>query len=104
MSLLYKYLLTSNIFVSIFGLLGILALSRQKNRFTFPIAMFPLVFPVVYYITHSSLRYRHPIDPAMVVLAALAVTYPVRVLARRWAALTEAQVETVPAPEGSVGS
>ncbi len=102
--LYYKYLLTSNIFVSIFGFLGILALSREKNRLTFPIAMFPLVFPIVYYITHSSIRYRHPIDPALIVLAALAVTYPIRVLARQWATLPETQLEAVPAPEGSASS
>ncbi len=28
-----------------------------------------LIFPLVFYVTHSSLRYRFPIDPIMLVLA-----------------------------------
>ena len=56
---------------------------REKNPYAFPIAMFPLVFPIVYYVTHSSLRYRHPIDPAMVVVATYALAYPLTVMARR---------------------
>jgi hypothetical protein len=33
-----------------------------------------LFFPPVYYITHSELEYRHPIEPLMVVLAAYGVS------------------------------
>lgn len=29
-----------------------------------------LVYPVVYYLTHTNLRYRHPLDPEIVVFAA----------------------------------
>jgi len=56
---------------------------REKNPYAFPIATFPLIFPIVYYITHSSLRYRHPIDPAMIVVATYALAYPLTVMARR---------------------
>ena len=84
--------------------MGILVLSREKNVFTFPIAMYPLVFPVVYYITHSSIRYRHPIDPAMIVLAALAVAYPVRALSRRNARVPSPEMSAVPAAEGAATS
>jgi len=31
------------------------------------------VYPVIYYVTHTSLRYRHPIDPVLVLLVAIAV-------------------------------
>jgi hypothetical protein len=31
------------------------------------------VFPVVYYLTHASLRYRHPIDPIIMLLTAVAI-------------------------------
>jgi hypothetical protein len=75
--------LLSNIFVSIFGLLGLLFMYREKNPYAFPIAMFPLIYPIVYYITHTSLRYRHPIDPAMIVVATYAVAYPGILMARR---------------------
>jgi 4-amino-4-deoxy-L-arabinose transferase-like glycosyltransferase len=76
-----KTTLVSNISFSLLGLIGLLMLFRQKNPFAFPIAMFPLVYPIVYYVTHSSLRYRHPIDPIMAVLTAVALGYPVRAIA-----------------------
>jgi hypothetical protein len=104
LSFIRKFNLSANIFVSLFGLMGILVLSREKNVFTFPIAMYPLVFPVVYYITHSSIRYRHPIDPAMIVLAALAVAYPVRALSRRNARVPSPDMSAVPAAEGAATS
>lgn len=39
----------------------------------FPLAVFPLVFPCLYYVTHADLRYRHPIDPVVLLLTAIAV-------------------------------
>ncbi len=80
-----KLIIGSYVFLAMFGLVGILLLSRTKNPYTFPIAMFPLIFPIIYYVTHSSVRYRHPIDPAMIVLTAYALAYPFtfRAIARR---------------------
>ncbi len=77
-----KVNLVCNISVSLLGLTGVLLLFRQKSPYAFPFAMFPLVYPVIYYITHSSLRYRHPIDPVLVVLTAVALGYPVRGVSR----------------------
>jgi hypothetical protein len=34
-----------------------------------------LIFPLVFYVTHSSLRYRFPIEPIIVVLAVSAVAH-----------------------------
>jgi len=73
--------LVSNISFSLLGLVGALLLFRQRSAYALPIAIFPLVYPVVYYITHSSLRYRHPIDPVMAVLTAVALGYPIRAIA-----------------------
>lgn len=39
----------------------------------FPLAVFPLVFPCLYYVTHADLRYRHPIDPIVLLLTVVAV-------------------------------
>ncbi len=78
-----KTTLVSNISLSLLGLSGLLLLFRQKSPYAFPIAMFPLVYPIVYYVTHSSLRYRHPIDPVMAVLTAVALGYPIRAIASR---------------------
>jgi hypothetical protein len=78
-----KIFLLFNLFVSLFGLMGLLFLYREKNPYAFPIAMFPLIYPIVYYVTHTSLRYRHPMDPMLIVSAAFAVVYPSLVMARR---------------------
>lgn len=51
---------------------GIAVLVVTRNEFAFPTASFPAVFPVVYYMTHASLRYRHPLDPILVLLTAIA--------------------------------
>jgi hypothetical protein len=36
-----------------------------------PLAVFPVVFPCLYYLTHADLRYRHPIDPIVLLLTAV---------------------------------
>jgi hypothetical protein len=46
---------------------------RARNRYVFPAAVFVVVVPLVYYVTHASLRYRHPIDPIVLILTAIAV-------------------------------
>jgi hypothetical protein len=99
-----RLILAFNLFVSLFGLGGLLLLYRAKNPYAFPIAMFPLIYPIVYYITHTSLRYRHPMDPVLMVSVAFALTYPALLKARRkqnlqmraGAAGTEATPETIP--------
>ena len=55
-------------------LAGIILLYLRRNPLAFPLAAAPVVFPVVYYITHTSLRYRHPLDPILVLLTALSAT------------------------------
>jgi hypothetical protein len=94
-----KVLLVSNIIVSLGGLTGLLLLFRQKNLYAFPIAMFPLVFPIVYYVTHSSLRYRHPIDPMMVILTAFAFANAIGAIASR--TISIATNDPLPAGEAS---
>jgi hypothetical protein len=37
--------------------------------------MVMLVFPLTFYLTHTSLRYRYPMDPILQVLAVFAVVY-----------------------------
>jgi hypothetical protein len=41
---------------------------------TFPLAVFPVIFPCLYYVTHADLRYRHLIDPVLCLLTAIAAT------------------------------
>ena len=54
------------------ALMGIVALFLLRNPYAFPLAVFPVIFPFLYYVTHTSLRYRHPIDPVVLLLTAIA--------------------------------
>ena len=54
------------------ALAGIAVLVRRRNDYTVPLAAYPVIFPFLYYITHTSLRYRHPIDPVVLLLTAIA--------------------------------
>ena len=54
------------------ALAGIAVLVWSRNEYTFPLAVYPVIFPILYYMTHTSLRYRHPIDPVVLLLTAIA--------------------------------
>jgi dolichyl-phosphate-mannose-protein mannosyltransferase len=70
-SLLIRGVLLANVFGAIGALAGIAALFRRRNAFSLPVAVFPVVYPCLYYATHTSLRYRYPIDPIVLLLAAV---------------------------------
>ncbi len=58
------------------SLAGIARLLVARNPYVFSLAMVPLVFPVVYYFTQTSLRLRHPCDPVLALLLAIAIALP----------------------------
>jgi 4-amino-4-deoxy-L-arabinose transferase-like glycosyltransferase len=62
-----------NFLTAIGSAIGIVILRRTRSPHVFPAAVFILVVPLVYYVTHASLRYRHPIDPIVLTLTAIAV-------------------------------
>jgi hypothetical protein len=65
-------------FSTIFSLLafgGLLLGCQFLGAEIIPLLITMLVFPVTYYIAHSSLRYRHPIEPVMTVLAVYALAW-----------------------------
>ena len=70
---LVRLVLLSNTLAALGGLCGIGALLRSHNEYAFPLAAGPVVYPVIYYLTHTSLRYRHPIDPVLLLLVAIAL-------------------------------
>ncbi len=72
-----KAFIVLNVLFSVFTLLGALLANRSKPVEAFPYLMVLLIFPLVFYLTHSSLRYRFPMDPIMIVLAAFGVAYPI---------------------------
>jgi 4-amino-4-deoxy-L-arabinose transferase-like glycosyltransferase len=63
-------------FTSVFSLCALFGLYlawRWSGWEAAPIWLAPLVLPVTYYLTHSILRYRHPVDPVLTVLAVCAL-------------------------------
>jgi 4-amino-4-deoxy-L-arabinose transferase-like glycosyltransferase len=72
-SALVKFLFLWNAFTFAAIFVGLVRLAHERNPYLAPIAVFPLIFPVVYYITHTSQRYRHPMDPILVILIAVAI-------------------------------
>jgi len=71
-SLLVRVLLICSTTAALGGLLGIAALLWKRSPYLFPLAAYPVVYPWLYYVTHSNLRYRHPIDPVVLLLVAIA--------------------------------
>ncbi len=72
-SLWFRYVLIFNLCLAAGAAAGIVLLSMGRNRYALPLAAGPLVFPCAYYMTLSLPRYRHPIDPTLIVLLAFAI-------------------------------
>jgi hypothetical protein len=84
-----------NFLLSLFTMLGALFAYRLNSDEAFPYAMVILVFPLIFYLTHSSLRYRFPMDPIMMILAAYGVAFPIS----QWLERSSSQAGTAaPAP------
>ena len=81
-SLLARVIFLVNFFLVIGSVAAILGRLLRKHPLAIPCLVFPLLFPVVYYFTHTSLRYRHPIDPFLILLTVYSVTTAYRPL--RW--------------------
>jgi len=61
-------------FVSLLALAGVSRAVRDRRDGVIPLVIPLVLFPVAYYLTHSDSRYRHPIDPIVVVFMAYAAT------------------------------
>lgn len=77
-SLALRSLLLCNYLFPLGALAGAIIVIARRNTFAFPTVSFTIVFPILYYITHTSLRYRHPIDPVIMVLTAVGILEPPR--------------------------
>jgi hypothetical protein len=71
-SLLACIVIISNLLLTLGTIAGVLLLARAKSPFAYPVAIFPALYPFIYYVTHTSLRYRHPIDPLLLFLTVFA--------------------------------
>ena len=72
-SLWLRTIFALNFLTAIGSAIGIVVLWRAQSPYVLPTAVFVVVVPLVYYVTHASLRYRHPIDPIVLTLTAIAV-------------------------------
>jgi hypothetical protein len=89
-------------FSLVFSLLSVVGmiLAWQANRQdALPLALCLLVFPIPYYITHTALRYRHPIDPVMTILS----TYAMARLSSAFAAPGPRKIAREEAPNSDSG-
>lgn len=71
---LVRGILLCSLLTAVGAFVGVLVLWRRRSAAVFPLAIFPLIFPCLYYVTHADLRYRHPIDPVLCLLTAIAAT------------------------------
>ena len=82
-SWLVRTLLLCSTLSGIGALAGVIVLVGRQSPFTFPVAAYPVAFPMVYCITHTALRYRQPIDPVVLLLTAIAGVGICRAIAQR---------------------
>jgi Dolichyl-phosphate-mannose-protein mannosyltransferase len=59
---------------SILSVVGMILALRANWQSALPLAMCLLLFPIPYYITHTALRYRHPIDPFLTIFTVVALS------------------------------
>jgi hypothetical protein len=69
---LAQFLLLWSLISFIVLLVGLVRLYRSDRTYFFPVAAFPLIFPITFYLAHTSLRHRHPCDPVIALLMAVA--------------------------------
>jgi len=72
-----------NYSVTLLMLAGLLLARRKFPAESLPLLNLIAFFPAVYYLTHTTPRYRHPIDPVITLLAAYAAVSMVRYVAER---------------------
>ena len=60
-------------FISVMAFAGLIMAIRDGREEAIPLAFLPIFLPATYYLTHSDMGFRHPIDPVLVIFAAYAV-------------------------------
>ena len=72
-SLFVRFLFLWNAVTLLGAVAGLVRLRLSHSPFFFPVAAFPVVFPVTFYIAHTTLRHRHPCDPVIALILAFAI-------------------------------
>jgi 4-amino-4-deoxy-L-arabinose transferase-like glycosyltransferase len=68
--------------ISLLAWAGLVLMLRREGFEAVPFAIVLLVFPIIYYLTHSHVTYRYPIEPEILLCAAYAVVTITRFIAR----------------------
>jgi predicted neutral ceramidase superfamily lipid hydrolase len=68
-----RILLLANFFATAGTVAGVVMIWIRYRPYAFLLSAFPIIFPVMYYVTLPYLRYRQPIEPVLMLLAALAL-------------------------------
>lgn len=72
-SLRLRGLLLFNLLAAVGALVGAVKLFWEGSGYAFPSAAFPIFYPLASYLTLASARYRLPVDPVVLLLAAVAI-------------------------------
>jgi 4-amino-4-deoxy-L-arabinose transferase-like glycosyltransferase len=72
-SIFIRFVFLANVSAAILGTAGIVILFLKRNPFAFPAAVLPVIFPFAFYFSQALLRYRHPIDPIVMILCAVSI-------------------------------
>jgi hypothetical protein len=67
----FRYVLLFNLGAALGALGGIFFLFRRGSPYAYPVAVYPLIYPWAFYLTLALPRYRHPIDPVLMLLTAV---------------------------------
>jgi 4-amino-4-deoxy-L-arabinose transferase-like glycosyltransferase len=80
----FRFVLLFNLCAAAGALGAIVLLFRNRSIYALPLAAGPVVFPFAYYLTLALPRYRHPIDPTLMLLLALIIkSVPIKWAASR---------------------
>ena len=60
-------------FISYLAFAGLVLAIRHGREEAIPLAFLPMFLPAIYYLTHSDMGFRHPIDPVLVIFMAYAI-------------------------------
>jgi hypothetical protein len=67
----FRFVLLFNICAALGALGGMIFLFRRGSPYAFPAAVYPIIYPWAFYLTLALPRYRHPIDPVLMLLTAV---------------------------------
>ena len=68
-----RFILLFNLCAAAGTLAAVVILVLDRSTWAFPLAAVPVVFPLAYYMTLALPRYRHPIDPTLMLLLAITI-------------------------------